>query len=508
MSKETEQQKKAILTILNPKINLVKINAISGAGKTTTLFNIARAVSKYEHLHGQKFVGRYLAYNKAIADEASQKFGDSVLCSTIHSFAFRHTVKDYELNMGGFFKARDIQSALPYPQRVMIVEAMEQFFLSAYTSFTEFVLHELSFNMTDDMIECAVAHINKMRTGEITCTHDFYLKYFHILLHANIIDLPQVSLLMLDEAGDINPVTLEIFKILKATKKVMVGDNFQNIYSFNNTINGFEKLKNVGELVQLTQSFRVSAEIAKNVEAFCRVFLDEKMEFKGVDYEPDAQRVMESEAYISRTNGTLIGKMIEFDKAGVKYNLTRKVSVLFKVQNIIMNLREGCVIKAPEYKYLEKDVANYYDSVALQRDHKSVFSYIMNLHGDDVTIKSACLLIMDYGHAAIKKAQDNAKRHESDKKTYVRTLTTAHSSKGLEFDAVHILPDLNDMITKFISEKRKILEGKSNRVDIQPDEIANYIRQLPESEKEVLRLYYVAVTRTKFKITNAAYLHL
>ena len=48
------------------------------------------------------------------------------------------------------------------------------------------------------------------------------------------------TMLSMDESGDCNSVTIEIFKLLKADIKIMAGDQYQNIYGFNNTINGFK----------------------------------------------------------------------------------------------------------------------------------------------------------------------------------------------------------------------------------------------------------------------------
>ena len=59
-----------------------KIMAYAGSGKTTTL----RLIS--DQLQGKK--GLYLAFNKAIADDAKSKFNNGVDCRTFHSLAYRH----------------------------------------------------------------------------------------------------------------------------------------------------------------------------------------------------------------------------------------------------------------------------------------------------------------------------------------------------------------------------------------------------------------------------------
>ena len=62
-----------------------KIVAYAGAGKTTTLKLIS------ENLRGR---GLYLAFNKAIAHDAQNKFPPNIRCQTFHSLAFRHVNRD------------------------------------------------------------------------------------------------------------------------------------------------------------------------------------------------------------------------------------------------------------------------------------------------------------------------------------------------------------------------------------------------------------------------------
>ena len=55
----TSEQEAAIKAIQDPGCDFLKVTAISGAGKTTTLVNMAQAINPES--------GLYLAYNKAIA---------------------------------------------------------------------------------------------------------------------------------------------------------------------------------------------------------------------------------------------------------------------------------------------------------------------------------------------------------------------------------------------------------------------------------------------------------
>jgi hypothetical protein len=62
------------------------LQAGAGTGKTTTLTMLAGSTRRQ---------GRYLSFNRAIADEASAKFPSSVRCQTAHSLAFRAVGRAY-----------------------------------------------------------------------------------------------------------------------------------------------------------------------------------------------------------------------------------------------------------------------------------------------------------------------------------------------------------------------------------------------------------------------------
>ena len=74
----TKEQEDIIFSASNGEDLVIK--AFAGASKTSSLVMIANA------LHKKGKSGLYLAFNKAIADEAKGKFPASVDCLTIHSF--------------------------------------------------------------------------------------------------------------------------------------------------------------------------------------------------------------------------------------------------------------------------------------------------------------------------------------------------------------------------------------------------------------------------------------
>ena len=510
----TNEQQNILKTISSPSCTLLKINAVSGAGKTSTLIEIANTLNSRN--------GLYMAYNKAIAKEASEKFGSLIDCRTIHSMAYGFTVKHFNLKLVGNLKPKIITEKIDYIRKSFLLEILTKYFLSRHVVIQNYIDEFYADKVTENEAQLLKSYFIKMKEGKCECSHDFYLKLFHIFLHHKIIKSPEYDLLMLDEAGDVNGASLEIFRLLDAKKKIMVGDNQQNIYSFNQTINGFEALANEGISMNLSQSFRVSSCISPYIEDFCHAYLDPSMVFKGVDYKSQPSGETATFGYIARTNGGVVAKMIELEDQRLRYNLTRPVKTLFALPLLLMRLNKNpeSEIFATEYKFLEEDMRDYIGSHRLQTEYKSPISYIEQQHGDDAGIMSAINLLRRFEPGKIINTYNKALEHEKHHETHQITVTSAHSSKGLEYDSVYILDDLNAALDKV---KKNQNEKVNNQIQIDKERLGSkweydpikyefFIKEKPNmdllshSEVEEFRLYYVAVTRARFQIENAQWL--
>ncbi len=476
----TKEQEAIIDYAINAPINsLLKISAVAGSSKTYTLLKISEALPHTAQL--------YMAYNKAIAEESKSKFPPYVACKTTHSLAYLPTIT-HGLSLDGevgkkrevvqSFTYRDITEKIAYDDKMLIIQHLEAFCLSKYTTLQQYYDdHEPS---NQHIIS---KYFNAMHDKKIPCTHAFYLKLYHTLLDLGCInyDIP-FDVIMLDEAGDINAVTLEIFLLLPANLKIMVGDPLQNIYSFNHTINGFKALKDIGVTKTLSQSFRCSTAIASSIEDFIHRHLDDTIVFKGTDH---TDTTIRSEAIISRTNSGLIEYMITLTAQHTPFNLTRQAKEIFSNMLTLMNLKKDCKIFDPTLKHIQKDVDHYYSSKTLPSKYRTCLAYILNLHGDeDRNIKTAAQTIMKHGASKIYEAYKHAQQAEKHPDEHFITLSTTHSSKGLSYDQVTVANDF---------DLEDILEMKPS--------------ERSASEEEELRLYYVCVSRCRLKLNNAIYIN-
>jgi len=466
-------EKQAILDHIKDHEGLTLISSIAGSGKTTILTMIAEQLDPKS--------GLYLAYTKAVATEASAKFPEAVHCCTTHSLAYQATVKAYGLKIGQF-SYRDVKSFRRYEDRQAVVDLFREFCLSSHTEVKAFLK---SVSMPEKYAEPIDAILAAMESGKQECTHDFYLKLFHVLLANGTLKYDPLDLLMLDEAGDLNEVTLAIFRLIPSVRSVLVGDPMQNIFAFNHTIDCFGKEHKDAKLFPMSQSFRTSSDIADRIQAFCRQYLDPTMDFRGVTLK---NKTIKTRGFIARTNAALIGKMIELNTLGIPYGLTRTPKQLFTLPLSLCNLKYKGFIADPSIRHLQADVDDYYEEPALRREYRSVLAYIKDLHQDDIVIQQTTRLILKHGARALRECYESALKHSKKKQPYI--LGTAHSTKGLEFDEVTIADDLNKVI--------------SNILSAYPHSIA-YTDYLPEEITE-FKLYYVACSRAKKVLNNATHL--
>ena len=372
------------------------------------------------------------------------------------------------------FTHRSITDKLDYDIKLRIVESIKAFCLSSSTDYSSFCTDK-------DISKYGLKYLDLMAHGKVDCSHDFYLKYFHILLASGDITYQPFDFILLDEAGDVNPVTAAIFELLPSNRKVAVGDQFQNIYSFNHTINYFKQAPASAVTFDMTQSFRVSDKIAPKIEQFCRSYMNPKANFKGVP----ASGTIKSTAVITRTNAALIDHMIQLNEQGTPYGLVRSPKEIFRIPLMLCSLKYQSYVPDATYRHLQEHVDDWHEGTNIREAYKSPIMYIASLYPGDFQLQQAIRLIVKHGKPLIWDTYNLASAHYNSSQDIM--LMTAHSSKGLEFDHVIIANDLNESISQVLTD---IKSGVP-------------ITSIPNQQAELLRLYYVACSRARVKLSNA-----
>lgn len=465
----------------------IKINAVAGSGKTTTIIQYAATRPKNARI-------LYLAYNRSVKAEAVKRFAEqglhNVRVETAHSLAYRPIViangytvrqqdyKTYEIasllglsghgeKHGEYILANHIHKFAAYFCNSATQKVQELNYLDivhdekAKTFVRNFYSHiEIGARML----------LGKMYKGEIDITHDFYLKRFQL---SNPV-LPY-DYILFDEGQDASPAMLDIFLKQKGTK-VIVGDTHQQIYAWRHAVNSLAKAD--FENYHLSTSFRFHQDIAD----LGRQVLGWKAHLQETAPVTITGRGKSSstktKATLARTNLGL---------------LVRAITHITEHPEVAKLYFEGNI---NSYTYAD-DGASLYDVLNLyngQHDRirdqliKSMKSiddledYIEKT--EDVQLGMMVEIVNEYGNEIPSLIKELKSKHveDAEKESAEMIFSTVHRAKGMEYDAVQLV---EDFITEAALEKKKA----EAEVTKEPLNITKL--------NEEINLLYVAITRTK-----------
>ncbi len=466
----------------------IKINAVAGSGKTTTVIEYAKARPQNSKI-------LYLAFNKSVKLEAIKKFQEkgllNVTVETAHSLAYKSIVykHEYKIRHQGFktyevAKLLNLQVSGEKYAEYIIANHINKF-IAYFCNSNKAKIQDLNYldivfdkkaktfvTTFYDYIEAQTRlFLSKMDKGDIEITHDFYLKKFQL-------SNPKLNFdyLLFDEGQDASPAMLDIFLNQKATK-VIVGDTHQQIYGWRHAVNSLEKAD--FKTFHLSTSFRFSQDIA-NLAMEILNWKNHLDDFKSMSITGKGEsKEHKVKAILARTNLGLLLKAIEY--------VTEK-------KNISHIYFEGNI---NSYTYADEgaslyDILNLYNGnnrlikdklIKEMSDLDELEDYIAKT--EDVQLGLMIEIVREYGNeipSIIKKSK--AKHVENNEKEKAEMIfSTVHRCKGMEYDAIQIV---NDFITEEKLEKIKA-DGKSEDVSV-------------SKINEEINLLYVAITRTKNSI--------
>ncbi|MNF43663.1 DNA-dependent helicase II [compost metagenome] len=262
-------------------------------------------------------------------------------------------------------------------------------------------------------------NLRKDVRSPILATHDTYLKLFQLSKP----DLSMYDVVYLDEAQDTNDCVLDIISNLQ-NKIVFVGDPRQQIYSWRGSVNAMAKFDCTQ--ATLSTSFRFGQAVADVANLILNSTEPSELVLKGWDkLESTIGRYMDSEAphaRLYRTNAVLVADGVDLITAG------RKVALEIDVRDFV--------------KVLESSIALF------NGDTKNV------KHENIVPFESWDDLMVEAKLAGGELSRIVALISKGEAMTVLRTLsnytkpahpevilTTAHKSKGREFDIVVLADD-------------------------------------------------------------------
>ena len=462
----------------------IKINAVAGSGKTTTIIEYARAQPKTARI-------LYLAFNRSVKIEAEKRFLDkgllNVKVETAHSLAFKNVVyrNNYKVRPQGY-KTHEIAEMLGLKgsgekHAEYIVANHINKFLTYFCNSDKGKVPDLNYLdvIHDEKARSFVANfydyiqsqtrllLSKMDKGEIEIIHDFYLKKFQLSQPV----LPY-DYILFDEGQDASAAMLGIF-LKQPAVKVIVGDTHQQIYAWRYAVNSLDKADFTQ--YQLSTSFRFSQDLANlGVETL-------NLKNLIIEHKPVVitgagnSQGLATKAVLARTNLGLLLKAIEYvqEKADLK-NIYFEGNI-----NSYTYADEGASLYDVLHLYNGKRQQIRDNLIKAMKDMEELEDYIEKT--EDVQLGMMVEIVKEYGNripGIIKSIKDrHVPDNEKDKASII--FSTVHRSKGMEYDAVQLVNDFitEERITKLKADVNTPING------------AKLI--------EEINLLYVAITRTK-----------
>jgi superfamily I DNA/RNA helicase len=429
-----EQQ--AIITAYLKQQNLV-IEAGAGTGKTSTLRMLANVAPRRR--------GIYVAYNRAIADDAKRTFPPNVTCATAHSLAYRAVGRHLAHRLRGpRMPARQIAKTLGITQPVRIdagrILAPQQAARLAMDTVTRFChsaapdlqpWHVPKLPGLDD--PAAVATLRKVvvplagrawedlsnRDGSLRFTHDHYLKMWQLSGPRFPADF-----VLLDEAQDANPVVQDVVDRQAHAQRILVGDRCQAIYGWRGAVDAMATF-NADTRLALSQSFRFGPPIADEANKWLQV-LDAPLRLRGS--EQVASRIApiaRPDAMLCRTNAEAVSQLMAAAEQGQRAALVGGGNDIRRLAEAVTTLRAGLGTDHPELFAFRTwgEVQEYVAQDASGSDLK-VFVQLIDAYGPDMVIDTMDRLVPE-PHAQV-------------------VVSTAHKAKGREWPSVRIATDFRE----------------------------------------------------------------
>lgn len=416
------------------------VEALAGTGKTTSLRLLA----------GERPTrpGAYIAYNKAIADDATGKFPARVITGTAHSFAFQAIGRQYAHRLPSRHGQRSSSQRLPAFQVARILGLRDVRLGDRHI--TDTALARLAEATVNEFCKTADLEISAKHVpytpgvelpdqvaylaglvvpaaelmwadicnpgGRLWFTHSHYLKMWQ--LSGPILPVDYV---MFDEAQDANPCIAAIITAQEDAQLIYVGDRNQAIMGWNGAIDAMAGFTG-GVRLPLTKSFRFGTPIADVANGWLDM-LGSQLRVTGHDPIASSLGYLDSpRAILCRTNGGAIGAVLDAQAAGRKVALVGDGTEVKKFAFAARSLMAGKGCDLPE--------------LAAFKTWRSLVEYVEEEEsGKDLAV--LVKLVQRYSPGILidaVKALMPAKRAEL-------IVSTAHKAKGLEWSTVRIGSD-------------------------------------------------------------------
>ena len=471
--------------------NLLSIEALAGSGKSSTMMEIVKKMKK------RKFL--LIVFSKQLqleTEKKAKKLGLSNLSvRTINAMAYSSMMFGNKWDIIPSFKYYDVEKYIKSNSYHDVYTLFNKWVLNDDTST---VIDKYKYNVSSTVANDTTKLIKAMGKNGSKVTHSFYMKMYMIKVVTTDYTLKKYDTLILDEAQDTSVPAYMIFKHIKIRYKIKVGDSLQSIFAFANLKNSL-KDKDGFKVAKLTKSFRLTPYIASKVNDVCNSMYWYDIKMEGGNN--DKPRSNYTKAIICRTNAGILEYYINnlltpysYDIFRTSKNPTELFENIFEVHKLLNNKTS----KFDRLRTIHKEKT--------KNDPQEFNSWLASEYIKDSSaeVHLSYMLITKYNMNMLFYAYKLAKKIWNSKRYHKNVILTAHSSKGLEFDAVKLYNDFStcDVLKDNIIDDYKGIKGLDHDEIVPYDEAIEYLLDMETSTDSLaeVNLVYVAITRAKYRI--------
>jgi len=408
----------------------LRIEARAGAGKTSTLKLIANALPKCQMI--------YTSFGKKSVADFKTSAPRNVTAKTNHGLAYAEYGRFFQDGgrLTGSLPARNLAAIQGWGSSTFagldavsgahyVLQTIANFCQSAERALTE----EHVVCKDDPLLAHAVFSVARKLWSAMSdtsndqrqsITHDVYLKMWAL-------SDPQLpaDVLLLDEAQDSTPLIIDLFSKQRC-QLIVVGDTHQQIYSWRGAVNAMGAF-NLEAAATLSQSFRFGPRVADAANVVLQSALDRTINLRGLDSLDTRLGSVDTGTVITRTNSGLIGELAATLSRKQSAVIVGGTTDLIRLLESVTALQEKRTPTAPE-------LAGFIDWNEVE-----IFS--KTPPGKDLSVLVA--LVSEYGaprlQTMVGQVPANPTGDDEDRADVI--LTTAHKSKGREWDQVRLAGD-------------------------------------------------------------------
>lgn len=454
----------------------IAIKALAGTGKTATLVKISDALAPQ--------IVQFIAFNSDIVRDATPRFGSNARCNTAHQLAHRATPRELtgKLNRGKRQPSWDIADAIGLREGInvinwegnrkqlsrgflagLVMRSVEKWCQSADPEPTyQHVPAIVGLDSArekgkrgsglkkgaawQEVAQQLVPYIKRAWQdlnsphGSLRYDHCHYLKRWQL-------SDPKIAadVILWDEAQDASPVMMDIISKQTHAQVIWVGDDNQEIYAWAGAVNAMEKIES-DNVTYLTKSFRFGQAVADEAN---RVLAMLGVEQKVVGFEKVDSTVGEIEqadAILCRSNARVVQNLFAELDAGRRPAIVgggKEIKSFCRAAEKLMNNKR---VEHPELAMFENwdEVQDYVEQDA---------------QGGDLALMVK--IIDEFGVARILELLDSVvdarDKHVQYGRDYDVAVSTAHKSKGREWNRVKLADDFPAEIEKASAEELRLL---------------------------------------------------